>query len=195
MSHVNVAALAAILIAVGSPAAAVTYVGAGAAIPDNSFTLSTITVADNFKIGDVNVRLDGVGHNFSGDVQFYLTKGQTTVALFLNHGWNNYIQGTLAFDDEAAISITEFPHKDLPAAYRPYASLTAFDGVDAAGVWTLKAADISGGISGGYGAWSLDLTEQVVSGVPEPATWAMMITGFSLAGSALRRRRLALAVA
>jgi len=33
------------------------------------------------------------------------------------------------------------------------------------------------------------------TGVPEPATWAMMITGFGLAGAALRRRRGALAVA
>jgi hypothetical protein len=31
------------------------------------------------------------------------------------------------------------------------------------------------------------------SAVPEPATWAMMITGFGLAGTALRRRRSALA--
>lgn len=29
-----------------------------------------------------------------------------------------------------------------------------------------------------------------LSPVPEPATWAMMITGFGLAGSALRRRRI-----
>jgi len=29
----------------------------------------------------------------------------------------------------------------------------------------------------------------IVSVVPEPATWAMMITGFGLAGAALRRRR------
>jgi hypothetical protein len=34
-----------------------------------------------------------------------------------------------------------------------------------------------------------------VSAVPEPATWAMMITGFGLAGAAMRRRRGALAVA
>ncbi len=34
-----------------------------------------------------------------------------------------------------------------------------------------------------------------VSAVPEPATWAMMITGFGLAGAAIRRRRGALAVA
>jgi len=33
------------------------------------------------------------------------------------------------------------------------------------------------------------------SPVPEPATWAMMIAGFGLAGAAIRRRRVALAVA
>jgi hypothetical protein len=33
------------------------------------------------------------------------------------------------------------------------------------------------------------------SAVPEPATWAMMITGFGLAGAAIRRRRTILAVA
>ena len=33
------------------------------------------------------------------------------------------------------------------------------------------------------------------SAVPEPATWAMMITGFGLAGAAIRRRRGALALA
>ena len=32
--------------------------------------------------------------------------------------------------------------------------------------------------------------EFVGSAVPEPATWAMMITGFGLSGAALRRRRL-----
>ncbi|QMW24460.1 PEP-CTERM sorting domain-containing protein [Sandaracinobacteroides saxicola] len=31
------------------------------------------------------------------------------------------------------------------------------------------------------------------SAVPEPATWAMMIIGFGLVGSAMRRQRLALA--
>lgn len=31
--------------------------------------------------------------------------------------------------------------------------------------------------------------ESITSAVPEPATWAMMITGFGLAGTVLRRRR------
>jgi hypothetical protein len=36
-------------------------------------------------------------------------------------------------------------------------------------------------------------TPQSVGGVPEPATWALMIGGFGLAGAALRRRRVAVA--
>lgn len=34
------------------------------------------------------------------------------------------------------------------------------------------------------------VTERVISAVPEPATWAMMISGFGLAGSMIRRQRL-----
>lgn len=39
---------------------------------------------------------------------------------------------------------------------------------------------------GGAGKWSLSWFD---TAVPEPATWAMMITGFGLAGAGLRRRR------
>ncbi|TAJ72503.1 MAG: PEP-CTERM sorting domain-containing protein [Phenylobacterium sp.] len=50
-----------------------------------------------------------------------------------------------------------------------------------------------------YGTPVLDGVGQIrISGlvaVPEPATWAMMIMGFGAAGSVLRRRRAALAVA
>lgn len=35
------------------------------------------------------------------------------------------------------------------------------------------------------------LDAPVISGVPEPTTWAMMIAGFGLAGAAIRRRRVA----
>ena len=47
-----------------------------------------------------------------------------------------------------------------------------------------------GGISLGWvrnGRFVIDRI--VISAVPEPATWAMMITGFGLAGAGLRRRR------
>jgi hypothetical protein len=49
--------------------------------------------------------------------------------------------------------------------------------------------------SGGYGDqpnWDLMFTTEV-AGVPEPASWALMIGGFGLVGSTLRRRRTQLA--
>jgi PEP-CTERM motif len=41
--------------------------------------------------------------------------------------------------------------------------------------------------------WFLDNVSLVESVIPEPATWGMMIAGFGLVGSALRRRRIAIA--
>lgn len=40
-----------------------------------------------------------------------------------------------------------------------------------------------------------DVRRDAAAGVPEPASWAMMIGGFALAGGAARRRRSALAIA
>lgn len=45
------------------------------------------------------------------------------------------------------------------------------------------------------GSSVLTISEARAGGVPEPATWALMITGFGLSGLVLRRRRGALAVA
>lgn len=44
-------------------------------------------------------------------------------------------------------------------------------------------------------AFEIDNFHISTSAVPEPATWAMMIAGFGLAGAAIRRRRTAFAVA
>ena len=40
---------------------------------------------------------------------------------------------------------------------------------------------------------NLTIDDRVTAGVPEPATWAMMILGFGAVGATLRRRRLAFA--
>jgi len=44
-------------------------------------------------------------------------------------------------------------------------------------------------------AFEIDHITLGTSAVPEPATWAMMITGFGLAGAAIRRRRTAFSMA
>lgn len=47
---------------------------------------------------------------------------------------------------------------------------------------------------GGPGDPGHGLVGALPGAVPEPATWAMMLTGFGLAGAALRRRRIAIAI-
>ncbi len=51
---------------------------------------------------------------------------------------------------------------------------------------SIKAIQFSDGFVIAYGL-------KVISPVPEPATWALMIGGFGLAGAALRRRKVAVA--
>ena len=53
-----------------------------------------------------------------------------------------------------------------------------------------------GGVTGlGVDLDNISVTGNLASAVPEPATWAMMITGFGLAGGAIRSRRRMAAVA
>ena len=51
------------------------------------------------------------------------------------------------------------------------------------------------GITLASGQNSFEVDNLAVGGVPEPASWAMMIIGFGAAGSVIRRRRTAAAVA
>lgn len=51
------------------------------------------------------------------------------------------------------------------------------------------------GINGGGGFAFDNITLNDAAAIPEPATWAMMLAGFGLAGSAIRRRRLRLTFA
>lgn len=70
--------------------------------------------------------------------------------------------------------------------------------VETRGGFNLQYASLDAGLFDGlkFGDVELsraDLYRPLDTAVPEPATWAMMIAGFGLAGAALRRRRLAYA--
>ena len=60
--------------------------------------------------------------------------------------------------------------------------------------WT-TGGDYITGLTFASSSNSFEIDEISGSAVPEPATWAMMITGFGLAGVAIRRRRTTFAVA
>jgi len=57
------------------------------------------------------------------------------------------------------------------------------------GAFTVTFNNIAGFTPGGDAKGSVTIHVDSAGAVPEPATWAMMIAGFGLAGAALRRRR------
>ena len=118
--------------------------------------------------------------NIAGGVQeFYITftlptQGATTINL-IGSGVNaltNFKFDTVTLDNVANFTLT-------PSGKFAELDQYAIGG----GLHTLYLK----GTSGGNGAFSGTLT--FASAVPEPATWAMMIIGFSGAGVAIRRRR------
>jgi hypothetical protein len=63
-----------------------------------------------------------------------------------------------------------------------------YGAINAGGISRIKITNASGGIEVDHVQYGLHAVSPV-GVVPEPATWAMMITGFGAAGALLRRRR------
>jgi len=56
-------------------------------------------------------------------------------------------------------------------------------------IWPSDSSSSPGGPSGVCGYCTVDLSVEIISTVPEPAGWAMMLVGFGVLGAALRSRR------
>jgi uncharacterized repeat protein (TIGR01451 family) len=127
-------------------------------ISDNTSVESTLEVADNKVIQDVNVTIGNITHSYTGDVEIRLIGPDATTVLLVDNrggGGDNFV-GTV-FDDEAATAITAGT-PPYTGSFRPEAALTAFDGKNAAGTWTLRITDTASGDTGTLTAWSLTFT-------------------------------------
>jgi hypothetical protein len=165
------------------------YTGAGGAVPDGSVTApgtegvftSTITVPDSFTVAGAEVDLVwSTGHTFIGDLiitlsngsrTFFLTnrvrRGQTTLA----SGSADFISGsTYTFSDAGASTLDAFlagTFTTIPAGvYLPggvnglsRGFKNTFNGVPAAGQWTLRIVDHAGIDTGTVGSWTLRLAQ------------------------------------
>ncbi|MCB9849323.1 MAG: proprotein convertase P-domain-containing protein [Phycisphaerales bacterium] len=151
----------------------------GIAIPDNdpAGVTDIISVPDSFSIEDLNVSLD-VTHTFFGDFCVTLThpSGSPTVQLIARPGADNGSDvchtgspfgcnsndPSIVLDDEGA----DGPVEDAcgadtssvvtPGSYTPFDALSAFDGLDSAGDWTITVADNGSGDTGTFNGWSLE---------------------------------------
>jgi uncharacterized delta-60 repeat protein len=125
---------------------------------------STITVSGaSGPITDVNVTLD-ISHTWDDDLVISLVSPTgRTVKLIDHRGLDRDNFTNTVLDDEATKSLANgsAPFTDT---FRPEEPLSAFDGFDPNGVWTLKVEDTADTDGGKINAWSL-----AISGQAEPS--------------------------
>ena len=127
-------------------------------------------------VTDVNVRLNNITHTFGEDLEVEITgpNGQTVALMSDNCGNNTAVNNaTLTFDDEAATglptaatcvtgSFKPSNFADDPDLFpvSPTSNvLSAFDGINANGTWTVRAIDDQGGGTGSIaGGFTLTIT-------------------------------------
>jgi subtilisin family serine protease len=135
----------------------------GLAIRDNSTTTSTIAVTDDIKLTDLNVKVT-LTHTYVGDLVIKLTSPSgKVVTLFSRHGGSGDNLSGTTFDDEAGTAIAN-GRAPYSGSFRPFASLTGFDGLSTKGTWTLTVQDAASRDTGTLSAWSLTATGTVGGG-------------------------------
>ncbi len=134
--------------------------GAGNPVTD------TIIVPDSFPIGDLNVGVT-ITHTWVGDLTVTLSHGGTTVTLIdrpgvpasgFGCGESNF--AGIILDDEGTGGNIESqcaPNLTSPPNYTPNNALSAFDGMDSAGDWTITVFDSATPDPGTLDAWSLHI--------------------------------------
>lgn len=127
----------------------------------------TFTVGTNFTVGDVDLGVLS-NHTYRSDLRIFLTSPVGTTVTVMT--WTGNVQSgdnlNDLFDDEAAASISSHNATvvdPLTAPYyshsfRPSSPLSAFDGQNAAGTWTLRICDAVGSDVGNFRRADLYLT-------------------------------------
>jgi subtilisin-like proprotein convertase family protein len=126
-------------------------------IPDPGTTTTTITASGiGGTISDVDVMVN-INHTWDNDMNvFLIAPDGTRVELFTNVGGGDDNFSYTVLDDEAGAAITAGA-APFAGRYRPEGLLSAFDGRNANGVWTLEISDSEGQDVGTLVNWSIDI--------------------------------------
>jgi subtilisin-like proprotein convertase family protein len=170
----------------------------------------TFNVSGVGTVADVNLSFAGLSHSYADDLMAALVSPGGTAVVVMNRagGSANWVNATLTFDQQAAAPLSDGDGAyggnggTIPAgSYRPSAygpspvldfltngsDLDLFNGEDGNGIWSLYMLDNKILDKGSLASVTLSIASMPVPAVPEPASWALMIAGFGLAGGLLRR--------
>lgn len=117
---------------------------------------STITVTDDFEIEDVNVTLN-ILHTWAADIEPTLISPEgTSVLLFADVGGSGDNFTNTVLDDDATQSIAD-GSAPFTGTFSPQNPLSAFNGEQTIGDWTLSVFDDANLDGGSLEGWSLQL--------------------------------------
>jgi len=124
--------------------------------PDGgSVTTSTINVTNVGVLSDVNVT-DLVGtHTWMADLTFTLTSPQGTTITIMSSSCGSSDDFNISLDDEAAPGAWPCGPAGQGGTYQPSQALSAFDGENANGTWTLSITDGANADGGQLNGWGL----------------------------------------
>jgi len=122
--------------------------------PANTIT-STLEIPEATNISDINV-IDVVGdHTWINDLSMTLTSPEGTTVQLLAQSCDNEDNFNLSFDDSGEATLP-CPFND-GGSYLPAEALSAFNGENSQGTWTLEVMDNAGQDGGSLNGWGLEV--------------------------------------
>ena len=168
--------------------------------PEYNFDGQSLAAEVNFANGATINSIETFGYNFS-------FIGETTVAIYASNGTiptgNALFSGTFNAPYTGDTTGQWMGLHDLSWTLSAGSYFVAFEAADypngfAGGLGTSVPNPVQGYAFSGYDGWHstptqialrIDGTAGAAGAVPEPASWALMLGGFGLVGSAMRSRR------
>lgn len=137
-------------------------------IRDRSWTKSTQNVSRSGKVVDLNVTLN-ISHTYTGDLQIYLQAPDKSYILLSNgRGGSSDNFNNTQFNDEVGTAIAN-GSAGFSGSYKPEQALSAFDGKEMNGEWTLWVYDRYSGDVGALNSWTLEFVADTSSGASSRA--------------------------
>lgn len=127
-------------------------------IPDNANTyeISTIEVSESATITGISVGVN-ITHTYKGDMQLVLVGPNNEEVNLISSFFCKNGNLIVTFDDNA--TAFDCNNTELNETYQPENALSAFNGENAKGTWSLKYADLGVGDTGTLNSWFIEICE------------------------------------